>query len=137
MSKIETPSHPTSARDRRSDLAAVATATSAMIALFYGLLFAGVLSVDGADEAGRAILGVAGGVFLFLAILLWFVRSRWLWAGAALLQALMAMMYVTVAPEREPSFEVWGLTIRALSAVLLVVLILLLVSSWRDRNAAS
>jgi hypothetical protein len=35
----------------------------------------------------------------------------------------VAAMYVAVAPERDPAFEVWGLTIRGLSFVLIVLLV--------------
>ena len=120
----------------RSRLQLAAVACSAAIALLYLGLFTGVLSLPGAETGDLGILGVAGGVYAVLAGLLWWLRSRVLWAIGVMQQALLGWMYVAIAPERDPSFEVWGLTIRAISIVLLGVLVALLVSQLRSRSAA-
>jgi hypothetical protein len=117
---------PTQAR-----LRSAAAIVAALIAGVYGLIFAGVLSVGRAEAGDLAILGVAGAVFAVLALLLWRVPSRLLWAGVGLLQLLLTAMYVAVSPERDPSFEIWGLTIRGLSLVLLGILVALLVGARR------
>jgi hypothetical protein len=119
---------------RRSRLQTIATAASALIAALYLLIFAGVLSVGRAEAGDLGILGVAGGVFVVIALLLWRLRSRVLWAGVAVLQLLLTAMYVAVAPERDPSFEVWGLSIRAVSGVLFVAVVAMLVASRQDRT---
>jgi hypothetical protein len=117
----------------RSPWRTVAVAASALIAGVYLLIFAGVLSVGRAEAGDLGILGVAGGVFVVMALLLWRVRSRLLWAGVAGLQLMLTAMYVAVAPERDPSFEVWGLTIRILSVVLFVAVVAMLLGSRKDR----
>ncbi|MFA9432153.1 hypothetical protein [Egicoccus sp. AB-alg2] len=114
----------------------LAAGTAAAIAAVYLLVFSGALSVGRADEGELGILGVAGVIFLVLAALLWYVRSRVLWAGAAALKVLLAVMYVVIAADREPAFEVWGLTIRGLSAVLLAALLYLLATEPRWGRAA-
>jgi hypothetical protein len=112
-------------------LRSAAAIVAALIAGVYGLVFAGVLSVGRAEQGDLAILGVAGAVFAVLALLLWRVSSRLLWAGVGLLQLLLTAMYIAVSPERDPSFEVWGLTIRGLSLALLVIVVALLVGARR------
>lgn len=109
------PVHPTALR--------VAVAAAAATSVLYLAIFAGVLSVGRADVGELGILGVAGAVFAAFAALLWWVRHRAVWIGVALFQLPLAAMYVAIAPERDPSFEVWGLTIRALSVVLVVALV--------------
>lgn len=107
----------TAAREKR--LRGLAIGTSAGIALIYALIFAGVLSIGSATAGDLGILGLAGAVFAIIAaaLLRWHARS--LLVGVALLQVALAAMYVAVAPERDPHFEVWGLSIRALSVALL------------------
>jgi hypothetical protein len=132
MSTATAPARPhVTTRERR--LRGIAAATAALMAILYGLILAGVLSVGRASEGDLGILGVAGLVFAVLAALLWFVRSRLLWAAIALLQVLMGWMYVVVGAERDPSFEVWGVSIRVLSLVLVVTLITLFVEARRSR----
>ena len=108
----------------------VATLLAGTIALIYALLFVGVLRIDGPEDAPTGILAAAATVFLVVAALLWWRRSRLLWVGVIALQLLMGSMYVAIAPERVPSFEVWGITIRLLSLALVVVLAKL----WRDER---
>jgi hypothetical protein len=107
-----------------------AAVTTLAIAAIYALIFAGVLSVGRADTGELGILGVAAAVHLLLAIGLWTWPRRTLLAGTAVVQLLSGAMYVAIAPDRAPSFEVWGLTIRALSLVLVV----LLVAAWGQRR---
>jgi hypothetical protein len=112
----------------------LAVLIAGVIALLYGLLSTGVLPIAGATDAERGILGVAGAVFAVLAGLLWWRCSRVLWVGAVALQLLMGWMYLAIAPDRDPSFEVWGVTIRVLSLTLVLVLVRLLVVSRGDRT---
>ena len=101
-----------------------AALTALLVAGVYGLLAAGVLDLGAADSGELGILGVAGVVHLLLAAGLWLWPRRVLLSATVLLQLALAAMYVAIAPERDPSYEVWGLTIRALSAVLVVLAIL-------------
>jgi hypothetical protein len=114
-------------------LRGVAGVVALVIAGLYGLLFFEVLVVAGTEDAGRGILGVAAVVFAVLAVLMWSVRSRVVWIVAALLQVLMAGMYLVVSTDRDPPFEVWGLTARGLSLVLLASLVAMLVMDRRNR----
>jgi hypothetical protein len=100
-----------------------AAVTTLVIAAVYGLIFAGVVSVGRAEAGELGILGVAGGVHLVLAAGLWVWPRRLLLAGTAVLQVLLGAMYLAIAPERDPSYEVWGLTIRALSVLLVILLV--------------
>ena len=117
----------------RTPLQRLATGSAGAIAVLYGLLFIGVLDVGQATDAERGILGVAAAVFVVLAGLLWWRRSKLLWAFAAALQLLLGWMYLAIAPERDPSFELWGVTIRLVSVVLLVAVVGLIVADRRAR----
>lgn len=50
---------------------------------------------------------------------------RLLWVLGALLQVGVIAMYFSVAPDREPSFEPWGIAIRVVQMLLLVALVVL------------
>ena len=137
VSTVGTPkSSPSAGVAARPKLQLLATGISAGIASLYALMFLGILSVEGVSGDERGIVGLAAAVFVALTVALWWRRSRRLWVGAAGLQLVMGAMYVAIAPERDPSFEVWGLTIRGLSLVLLGALVGLLVSARRDRMVA-
>ena len=119
--------------DGTTTLRRTAAGIAALIALLYGLIWTGVLSVVTEAEAGElGILGVAGVVFLVLAALLWRFASRVLWIGTAVLQVLMIWMYVAIGAEREPAFEVWGISIRVAQVALIGVLIALVVRRTRE-----
>jgi hypothetical protein len=128
LTRVEHPQPTDTGQDRAR---MVAVAASAVIAMLYLAIYAGVLSVGRADTGELGILGVAGGVFVVLAILLWRSRSRLLWAATVVLQVLLGAMYVAIAPERDPSFEVWGVSIRVLSLVLVAAVVTLLVRGRR------
>jgi hypothetical protein len=119
----------------RSRVQGIAAGLAGVIAVLYGLLFAGVLGIEGATDGELGILGVAALVFAALAGLLWWLRSRVLWTGAAVMQLLLGWMYLAIAPDRDPAFEIWGVTIRAVSLLLLVALIRLLLTERRERRA--
>ena len=115
----------------------VAAASAGVMALIYLLIYAGVLSVGRAEGGDLAILGVAGGAFAVLAALLWWVRRRLVWIAAVVLQLGTGAMYVAVAPEREPGFELWGVLLRGLSVVVLVAVVMLFVTSRRGTTQMS
>jgi hypothetical protein len=109
----------------------LATGLCGVIAGLYLLIYAGVLSVGEATGGELGILGFAAGVFAVLALLLWRVHARLLWAAVAVLQVLVIAAYVAISAEREPPFEVWGISIRVLQVALLATLVGLLVGSFR------
>jgi hypothetical protein len=133
---MDTTTRPTSTpTSQRRPWHRAAALTTAAIAAVYALIYAGVLSVGRADTGELGILGVAAVVHLVLAATLWTWPRRALLVGTIVLQLLLGAMYVAIAPERDPSFEVWGLTIRGLSLVLLVLLVAALVQRGRDGAA--
>lgn len=110
---------------------------AALMAVVYLLLWRGVLDLGAATDGELGILGVAGGVHLVLAVLLLTWRRPALWIATVVLQVLLAAMYVAIAAERDPAYEVWGLTIRGLSVVLVVVLVTMLVGSRRVAGSST
>lgn len=113
-----------------------AALTAVVIAAVYGLLAAGVLDLGAAESGELGILGVAGGVHLLLAAALWTWPRRLVLSTTVVLQLALAAMYVAIAPERDPHYEVWGVTIRALSVLLVVLAIAALARGGRRRAAA-
>jgi hypothetical protein len=113
----------------------IAVAVALVIALVYLLIYAGVLSIGAAEAGELGVLGVAGLVFAGIALLLWRTSSRAVWVGVVGLQLVMGAMYVAVAPDRDPAFEVWGLLIRVLSLILVVAVVWLAAVSWRRRDS--
>ena len=53
------------------------------------------------------------------------VDRRILWVLGALLQVGVITIYFSVAPDREPSFEPWGIAIRLVQVLLLATLVVL------------
>jgi hypothetical protein len=124
-------------RERPSDgvptLGRAAAGLALLVALAYLLIFVGVLSVGEATDGELGILGFAAGVFAVIAGLLWRVGSRVLWATVAVLQVLVIAAYVAISSDREPPFEVWGVSIRIVQVALLATLVVLLL---RARHAS-
>lgn len=96
-----------------------------IIAVLYGLIASHLVTVIAgpAEQVARDQLGFAlpaAGVYALGAFLLWRFDRRMLWIAGSILQVLVIAMYVMVAPQREPAFEVWGVTIRVFQFALLV-----------------
>lgn len=115
---------PAAARRRR--LRRAASLLSLANAAVYLLIGAGVAAVvQGPQESGASMAAfgaVAGAAFLLGAGLLWVADRRWLWVGGALFQAFAIVAYLTVAPQRDPPYEPWGLSLKVAQLLLLVVL---------------
>ena len=124
--------------DRRTVRYVGALAAAAIAAIYY-LIGIGVLKVvDPGATAGDApdmivFGGGAGTMFLVGAILLFGTDRRLLWIVGAILQVLVAAMYVAVAPSRSPQFEPWGITLRLIQVPLFAALLYL---AWRAPRAA-
>ena len=100
-------------------VASAATAVTYLVVGFEWVRVAGVADV----EPGPAIpLVVAAVAFAGLAILLAAHPGRFAYVAGAVLCAIVLAMYVVVAPSRDPSYEPWGLALKAIEAVLLVAL---------------
>ena len=98
----------------------------ATAALYFVIATPAVTVVDGNDEPNVVFL-IAGMLFLIGAA----VVMRWdrrlymgLFAG---FDAFVLLAYFQVAPDRTPSFEVWGMTLRVPQVILLVLLVYLVV----------
>ena len=124
--------------DRRTVRYVGAAAAIAMAAI-YGLIGIGVLQVvdPAATTAGDApdmlvFGGGAGAMFLVGAVLLATTDRRILWVGGAILQVLVAAMYVSVSQTRTPPFELWGITLRLIQVPLFAALVYL---AWRRPEA--
>lgn len=114
----------------RPRLRAIAATLAATVAAVYGLIALHVVTVlEGpASQVARdqfAFAGPASLVFIVGALLLARYDDRRLWVLGAVLQLLIIAMYLSVADERQPAFELWGVTLRALQVFLLVPLTLL------------
>ena len=108
------------------------------MAVIYILIGLGLLDIGGStsgETVDLALFGfAAGAAYLVLALLLLFSDRRWLWMLATLLMLWVYVIYVSTSGGREPSFEVWGITLRVLQLPLLAVLIYL---SWNSPRSAT
>ena len=111
---------------RRQSIRYLAAAASLATALLYFGIAVGVLIVvdePASDAPGMFEFGAsAGAAFVLGAFLLFALDHRALWLLGALLQVGVIVMYIAVGPQRTPSFEMWGLLIKALQVVILVAL---------------
>ena len=121
---------PAAERRRRVRLAAagLAAATTA-IYLLIGLEVLRVVDRTAADAPPMLTFGApAAAAFALGVILLLLTDHRLVWALGALLQVVVIVMYVVVAPNRTPPFELWGVMIKVLQALLLAALVYLAVT---------
>ena len=82
-------------------------------------------------------LVVAAAAFAVLAGLLGFGARRGVLVGGIVVELVVLAAYVAVASTREPSFEGWGLSIKAVQIVLLVILLRLAFPSRALRGGLS
>ena len=112
--------------NRRRSIRYLAAAASLATALLYFGIAVGVLRVvdePASDAPAMLEFGAsAGAAFVLGALLLFAFDHRGLWLLGALLQVGVIVMYIAVGPQRTPSFEMWGLLIKALQVVILVAL---------------
>jgi hypothetical protein len=115
--------------ERRRLVRFVAAGLSAATAVVYLMIGLGVVSVVDQTAAGAPDLlpfGLAAGAAYALgAFLLVALDRRALWAIGSILQVGVIAMYIVVAPNRDPSFEAWGLAIKGMQLVLLGALLYL------------
>jgi len=125
-------------RDRRR-LRWAAAVLSLANAAVYALIGAGALHVvAGAPGEGPSLVvfgALAGGAFLLGAVLLMRFDRRALWWIGAGFQAFAIATYFNVAPQREPPYEAWGLSLKAAQVVLLALLLILAVTRSRSPDS--
>jgi hypothetical protein len=107
-----------------------AAAVAVGIAALYLLIGLGVLDI-GTTASGQTPelldFGLAlAGVFLAMGIAVLILSRRAVWALIAAADLLIIAGYFLLADVRSPSFELWGLLTKALQAVFLVALAILL-----------
>lgn len=124
---------------RRREIRYAAAAASAVTALLYFGIGAGVLKVvneTSADGPSMFEFGtIAGAAFVLGTLLLLAFDRRVLWLLGALFQVGVIVMYVVVSPQRTPPFETWGILIKVLQVAILAALTYLAMRP-RDRRAA-
>ena len=111
---------------------------AAVMALIYFLIGGGVLQVvTPAEDPGFMFVfgALAGGAFMFGALLLMRFDRRWLWMLGAAFQVFVYWGYFSVAPDRTPSFEPWGIALRIVQVPLLMALLDLAVRQPEQRTA--
>ncbi len=111
----------------------LAAGAAAITAALYFLIGLGVLYVGESTSATDRdpnflfTFGAMTGItFTVTAILLYLFRSRPLWIAVIVLQVIVLAGYVGIAGQRNPPYEVWGLTIKALQVVILAAVAYLL-----------
>lgn len=107
-----------------------AAAVAVGIAALYLLIGLGMLDI-GTTASGQTPelldFGLAlAGVFLAMGIAVLILSRRAVWAVIAAADLLIIAGYFLLADVRSPSFELWGLLTKALQAVFLVALAILL-----------
>jgi hypothetical protein len=114
-----------SSRDVNPFLRLSAIAIAAVVTVLYVVVGAEIVKVDGVAEVetGPAVpLLIAAGAFGVLTIALALHPRPFVYLAGIALDVLVIVGYFVVAPSRHPSFEVWGLSIKAIELGLLVVL---------------
>lgn len=122
----------------RTTIRHVGAAVAALMAAIYFLIGAGVLQVvtPNDDPGFLFVFGAsAGGAFLLGALLLMRFDRRWLWMLGAAFQVFVFWGYFSVAPDRTPAFEPWGITLRIVQVPLLIALLYLAVRPPEQRAA--
>lgn len=122
----------------RTTIRHVGAAVAALMATIYFLIGAGVLQVvtPNDDPGFLLVFGAsAGGAFLLGALLLVRFDRRWLWVLGAAFQAFVFWGCFTVAPDRTPAFEPWGITLRIVQVPLLIALLYLAIRPSEQRAA--
>ena len=123
--------------ERRTVRLAAAGVSATMAAIYY-LIGVGLLPVADGDAAkdGLLVFGtMAGSAFLLGAILLVAFERRVFWILGFAFQIFVFWAYFSIAPQREPAFEVWGITLRLLQLPLIASLLYLAVQAPRSRPA--
>jgi hypothetical protein len=106
--------------ESRTLLRHAAAALSGLVAVLYALTGMGWVAVTEGQAPGVIPpLLVGAAVFAGLAVLALFRTGRAFFVAGAVVQVPAILMYLAVAAERVPAFEVWGITIKLLQVLLL------------------
>lgn len=111
--------------ERRVQLVAVLLAVSSAVLYFLiglGVLHIGTYRQNPGDNSLLGFGASAGVAFLGAAVLLALVRRGLVWIVVGLFDLMVIVFHFVVAPIRQPVFEMWGLLIKVLQAVLLAAI---------------
>lgn len=124
---------PVESSSRRRHVRLFAAAIAGLIAILYTLIafnIVHVVELAPGERSPQLYFGLRAALaFLFGAFLLLRKDHRWLWITGVVLQVLVIWTYLSVAPDRVPSFEIWGVLIRIAQVPLLAALTYLAVTS--------
>ncbi len=109
---------------RRVRLAAAwLSLTDALVYLLIGVQVVRVVEPASADASFMlAFGGLSAAAFLLGAVLLWRFDRRPLWVLGAAFQAFVVLAYFSVAPQRTPPYEFWGVALKVTQLALLAAL---------------
>ncbi len=104
-----------------------AAAIAAGCAIVYFAIGAGLIYPPNGKESFLLVFGLsAGSMFVLGAALLAWTDRRAVLVLGALFQAFAIVAYFQVAPQRDPQFEIWGLSLKIAQAAILLALLDLL-----------
>ena len=114
------------AMDVREVIIWAAVVLSSLTALFYALIGLNAVSLGEIEPNEQRAFGIpATVVFTAGAIVAAIWDIRWLWIVGAVGLAFIIGMYFSLADQRTPRFETWGIAIRIVQFPLLAALIYL------------
>lgn len=106
-----------------------AVALSGITSFLYLLIGVNAASLGGISREEQRSFGLpASAVFAGGAVVAAVWDVRWIWIVGTVGLALIIGMYFSLASQRDPRYETWGILIRAVQVPLLVVLLYLAVT---------
>lgn len=124
---------PAGTGERRRNLRYMAAIATSVTAIIYFLIGLNVLRVI--DTAADQIFGIFAGIAYACGTLLLIRFDRQsVWLLGAAFQVFVIFTYFDMAAERSPSYEFWGIMLRIIQLVLLMVLVSLI---WHARSEAT
>jgi FtsH-binding integral membrane protein len=122
-------SHPLSLRN-------VAVVLSVACAAVYFAIGLGLIYRQPSEGVQLWLFGFSSALaFALGAALLLAAPGRVVWSLGALFMVFVILAYVGVAPRRDPSYEMWGISLKIAQAVILVALLGLLTQDRRKSVA--
>ena len=119
------PGRPTPAA--RRGIRYLAAAIAAGCAVVYCAIGLGLIYPPRGREVGLLVFGISAALMFALgAVLLLRTDRRMVLVLGALFQAFAIAMYFQVSGQRDPQFEIWGLSLKVAQAVILLALVVLL-----------
>lgn len=120
-------------RLNRDTVRRVAVGLTVITAILYYLIGFRVVEVLADDPTGQTTFGlIAGTAFALGAVVIARYDKRVLWVLGTLGLGFVIWTYFNLAPDRDPSFELWGILIRVVQVPLLITLGYLAITSFNE-----